>query len=160
MSHAATLPGRDGRRALLRAGAAGIVLTVLPFRAALAQEAGTAALAAAIREAVGDGEAEEGGITIRAPTVAENGGQVPVAVLVDSPMTATDRVEEIHIFATRNPTPGIASFRLGAGLARAEVHTRIRLAEDQRILVLARHSDGRLRRAAAELRVTTGGCLS
>jgi sulfur-oxidizing protein SoxY len=143
------------RRELLQTAAG---LALIPFPAALAQEADPA-LAAAIRDAVGDAEAEEGGIVIRAPAVAENGSQVPVAVLVDSPMTATDRVEEIHIFATRNPTPGIASFRLGAGLARAEVHTRIRLAEDQRILVLARHADGRLRRAAAELRVTTGGCV-
>jgi sulfur-oxidizing protein SoxY len=85
---------------------------------------------------------------------------VPVAVLVDSPQTTAKHVTGIHLFATRNPTPGIASFRLTPLLARAEVQTRIRLAEDQRILVLARMSDGRVRRAAAEIRVTTGGCLS
>lgn len=117
-------------------------------------------LEAAIREQVGPGPIEDGGITLRAPAVAENGGQVPVTVLVDSPQTAADHVTAIHLFATRNPTPGIATFRLSPLLARAEVQTRIRLAEEQRIVAVAQLSDGRLRRAVAEVRVTTGGCLS
>ena len=74
-------------------------------------------------------------------------------------MTA-DHVAAIHVFATRNPTPGVASFRLSPALARAEVQTRIRLAEEQRIVLLAQMNDGRGRRATAEIRVTTGGCLS
>lgn len=114
----------------------------------------------AMREAVGDAPVTEGGIALRLPAVAENGGQVPIAILVDSPMTAADHVAAIHVFATRNPTPGVATFRLTPLLARAEVQTRIRLAQDQRILVLAQMSDGRVRGAAAEVRVTTGGCLS
>ena len=118
------------------------------------------ALREAIREAVGDAPIEDGGILLRAPSVAENGGQVPLGILVESPMTAEDHVTAIHVFATRNPTPGVASFRLTPALARAEVQTRIRLAEEQRVLVLAQMRDGRVRRAAAEIRVTTGGCLS
>jgi sulfur-oxidizing protein SoxY len=117
-------------------------------------------LAAAIREAVGNAPIADGGIVLRVPAVAENGGQVPLTVLVESPMTAADHVSAIHVFATRNPTPGVATFRLTPLLARAEVQTRIRLAEDQRIIVLAQSNDGRVRRATAELRVTTGGCLS
>jgi len=109
---------------------------------------------------VGDARIETGGVTIRAPAVAENGGQVPITVLVDSPQTPERHVAAIHIFATRNPTPGVASFRLTPLLARAEVQTRIRLAEEQQIVVLAQMSDGSVRRAAVEVRVTTGGCLS
>ncbi len=131
-------------------------LLMLPAVAAAQPDA----LEAAIREQVGDGRMEEGGIVLRAPAVAENGGQVPVTVLVDSPQTAAEHVTAIHLFATRNPTPGIASFRLSPLLARAEVQTRIRLAEEQRIVAVAQLSDGRLRRAVAEVRVTTGGCLS
>jgi sulfur-oxidizing protein SoxY len=142
------------RRAALGAG---LALVALPFAAAAQSEE---ALAAAIREQLGDAPMEEGGIALRVPALAENGGQVPVTVLVDSPQTAELHVTAIHLFATRNPTPGIASFRLTPHLARAEVQTRIRLAEDQRILAIAQLSDGSLRRAAAELRVTTGGCLS
>lgn len=133
-----------------------LALFALPWTA-LAQEE---ALAAAIREQVGDATPEEGGIVLRVPTIAENGGQVPVTVLVDSPQTAAWHVTAIHLFATRNPTPGVASFRLTPHLARAEVQTRIRLAEDQRIVAVAQMNDGSLRRAAAEIRVTTGGCLS
>lgn len=136
------------------------VLALVALAPGAARAATDDALAAAIREAVGDARIEDGGIALRAPAVAENGGQVPVSVLVESPMTAADHVAAIHLFATRNPTPGVASFTLSPLLARAEVQTRIRLAEEQRIIVLARLSDGRVRRAVAEVRVTTGGCLT
>jgi sulfur-oxidizing protein SoxY len=147
-------PPRRGALGVAVAGA--VSLFALPWRALAAEDA----LAAAIREAVGDAPVEEGGVALRLPAVAENGGQVPLTVSVDSPMTAADHVAAIHVFATRNPTPGIASFHLSPALGRAEVQTRIRLAEDQRVVVLARLSDGRVLRAAAEARVVTGGCLS
>ena len=118
------------------------------------------ALAAAIRAAIGDIEPIDGGIELRLPTLAENGAQVPLSVLVDSPMTDDDHVTTIHVFATANPTPGIASFHLFPGIARAEIHTRIRVAEAQSIIVLARHSDGRIHRTSAHLSVTRGGCPS
>lgn len=135
---------------------AALALVALPW-AAVAQEE---ALSAAIREQVGDATPQEGGITLRVPAVAENGGQVPVTVVVESPQTAASHVTAIHLFATRNPTPGIATFRLTPHLARAEVQTRIRLAEEQRVVAVAQTSDGRVLRTAAEVKVTTGGCLS
>ena len=134
-----------------------LALAALPAAAAAATED---ALRDAIRDAVGDAPIADGGITLRAPTVAENGGQVPITVQVDSPQTAAQHVTAIHVFATRNPTPGVASFRLTPLLARAEVQTRIRLAEEQRVIVLAQSNDGRVRRAVAEIRVSTGGCLT
>jgi sulfur-oxidizing protein SoxY len=143
--------------ALSRRGALGAALALIALPAGAATEG---ELDAAIREQVGDARIVDGGITLRAPVVAENGGQVPVTVLVDSPQTAAEHVSAIHIFATRNPTPGVASFRLTPLLARAEVQTRIRLSEEQRIIALAQMSDGSVRRAVAEVRVTMGGCLS
>jgi sulfur-oxidizing protein SoxY len=143
--------------ALTRRGALGAALALIALPAGAATEG---ELDAAIREQVGDARIVDGGITLRAPVVAENGGQVPVTVLVDSPQTAAEHVSAIHIFATRNPTPGVASFRLTPLLARAEVQTRIRLSEEQRIIALAQMSDGSVRRAVAEVRVTMGGCLS
>jgi sulfur-oxidizing protein SoxY len=133
-----------------------LALSPLPWAAVAAEDA----LAAAIREATGGREPVEGGITLTAPSIAENGGQVPVTVTVDSPQTVALHVRAIHLFATRNPTPGIASFSLSPALARAEVTTRIRLAEAQVVIAIAELSDGTLRRAAAEVRVTTGGCLA
>lgn len=131
-------------------------LIALPW-SALAQED---ELARAIRDLVGSGRVEEGGIVLRVPVTAENGGQVPITIVVDSPQTAAEHVTAIHIFATRNPTPGVASFRLAPTLARAELQTRIRLAENQAVVVVAQMSDGRLRRVSADIRVATGGCLT
>lgn len=141
------------RRGVLRGA---VALALLPWAASAAD----AALQAAMREAVGDAVPVEGGIELRLPAVAENGAQVPLAVLVDSAMTAGDHVAAIHVFATRNPTPGVASFQLFPGLARAEVHTRIRIAEEQAVVVLARMADGTVRRASASVKVTRGGCLA
>ena len=122
--------------------------------------ADTAALEVAIREAIGDAVPTDGGIELRVPALAENGAQVPLAIIADSAMTEADHVRAIHVFAPGNPTPGVASFHLFPGLARAEVHTRIRVAEEQSILVLAVHANGTVRRASATLKVTRGGCLS
>ncbi len=152
MTHAPTA-ALPARRALITGA---VALFAAPW-AALARED---ALAAAVREAVGDAAPLDEGIVLRAPAVAENGGQVPITVLVDSPQTAERHVTAIHIFATQNPTPGVASFRLTPHIARAEVQTRIRLAEAQRVVALAQFNDGSLRRAVAEVRVGTGGCLT
>jgi sulfur-oxidizing protein SoxY len=133
-----------------------LALAHLPWSALAAEDA----LAAAIREVTGGREPTEGGITLTAPTVAENGGQVPVTVTVEVPQTPLLSATAIHLFATRNPTPGIASFRLSPAVAKAEVTTRIRLAEAQVVIAIAELSDGTLRRAVAEVRVTTGGCLA
>jgi sulfur-oxidizing protein SoxY len=142
--------GRVARRAVL------LALCAMPAGRARAQDG---ALEAAIRAVTGGAAAEEGGIALRLPGLAETGAQVPVTVVVDSPMTPEEHVVAIHLFATRNPTPGVASFHLSPALARAEVQTRMRLAEDQAVVAVAVLSDGRVRRAAAETRVATGGCL-
>jgi sulfur-oxidizing protein SoxY len=133
-----------------------LLFAALPF-AALAQDAG---LRAAIAELVGEAEPQDGGIALVLPERAENGGQVPVTVRVDSPMTEADHVAAIHLIATRNPTPGIATFRLTPLMARAEIQTRIRMAANQTVVALAQLGDGRVLRAAAEARVVTGGCLT
>ncbi len=141
------------RRSLLAAAA----LALMPWQG---RAADPTALEAAIREAIGDAVPTDGDIELRVPAVAENGAQVPLTILADSPMTEADHILAIHVFAPRNPTPGVASFHLFPGLARAEVQTRIRVAEEQAILVLAVHANGTVRRASAALKVTRGGCLA
>jgi len=140
------------RRSLL----GGVTLVAVP-RAAWADDA---ALMRAIRAEIGGKKTVDGPISLRLPATAENGGQVPLTVTVESPMTQADHVAAIHLFATRNPTPGIASFTLSPALGRAEVQTRIRLAEAQAVIALAVLSDGRVLRAEARAAVTQGGCLS
>jgi sulfur-oxidizing protein SoxY len=113
------------------------------------------------RDQILDGRApSEGGIELDLPRVAENGGQVPLTVRIDSPMTDSEHVRTIHIIATRNPAPDIGSFHLSPHLARAEVFTRIRLAEEQEFLVLVELSDGRVLSQAAIVTVSVGGCAT
>lgn len=92
------------RRAVLVGG------TTLPM-VARAQAQDTA-LNSAINAEIGDRTPVDGGITVRLPRLAENGAQVPMTVIVDNPMSASAHVTAIHVFATRNPTPHVASFRL------------------------------------------------
>lgn len=105
-------------------------------------------------------EVSGGTITLDLPAVAENGAQVPLTVRLDSPMTADDHVTAIHIIATRNPAPQIGTFRLTPQMTRAEAMTRIRVAEEQEILVLAELSDGRVLEQSASIIVSVGGCAT
>ncbi len=105
-------------------------------------------------------DVSEGEITLDLPAVAENGAQVPLTVKLDSPMTAEDHVTAIHIIATRNPAPQIGTFRLTPHMTRAEAMTRIRVAEEQEILVLAELSDGRVFQQTASIIVSVGGCAT
>ena len=102
----------------------------------------------------------DSGITLDAPATAENGAQVPLTIRVDSPMTADDHVTAIHVLATNNPAPGIGTFHLTPHLARAEVFTRIRLAEEQDYIVIAETSDGRVMQIVARTAVSVGGCAT
>ena len=107
----------------------------------------------------GGAAAQPGGIEIELPQIAENGNSVPMRVKVESPMSAADHVEAIHIIAERNPRPLVATFRLGEKAGRAEVSTRVRLAGTQKVTVLAALSGGRFRMAQTDVLVTSAACL-
>lgn len=144
------------RRALLRAGSLTVIAVLIPF----APAAASSDVDSAIADLIGSRRARDGGITLQVPETAENGAVVPVTVTVDSPMTAERYVRAIHLIATQNPTPGIASFTLSPVSGKAEITIRIRLAEKQTLLVFAEHSDGAVDRAAAEIKVSVGGCVT
>lgn len=146
------------RRHFLGTAASAIALLPLPLSAALSDAEGEVAEKI---DAILDGRTPiEEGITIDSPRVADNGAQVPVTVSVDSPMRADDHVTTLHLIATSNPAPGIMRFHLTPALGRAELNTRIRLAESQRLIVLAELSDRRVLAAAAQIGVTEGGCTT
>ncbi|MGY6569554.1 MAG: thiosulfate oxidation carrier protein SoxY [Salinarimonas sp.] len=146
------------RRAFLSASAAFVALTITPKPFAWADLDDD--VAEALRAAIDGREVTEGGIELDLPDVAANGASVPLGVFIDSPMTADDHVRAIRVFATRNPSPGIGVFHLGPANGRAEVSTRIRLAEDQEVIVLAELSDGTLLRQSAFVEVSVGGCAT
>ncbi|MBM3488377.1 MAG: thiosulfate oxidation carrier protein SoxY, partial [Alphaproteobacteria bacterium] len=117
-----------------------------------------AAAAAELAKLIGGKPTREGRIDLNLPSIAENGNAVPLTVRVESPMSEADHVRAIHIVADGNPLPGVASFRFSPQCGKAEVTTRVRLAETQTVTALAEMSDGSLWRVAREVKVTIGGC--
>lgn len=93
----------------------------------------------------------EGGISLIAPEIAENGNTVPIEV--DAPGAA-----EILIVATGNPEPAVATFKFGPIVAAQFASTRIRLAGTQDVVAIAKMQDGSFVRASSEVKVTIGGC--
>jgi sulfur-oxidizing protein SoxY len=89
----------------------------------------------------------------------ENGNTVPMTVSVDSPMTAADHVKAIHVFTEKNPQPNVVSVRLGPRAGRADIATRIRLADTQECLAIAEMSDGSFWSDSAYVVVTLAACL-
>ncbi len=113
---------------------------------------------AAMKKLIGERAIEDGGITLKTPSIAENGNTVPVSVAVDAPFTADRYVKAIHLFAEENPAPEVASFFFTRASGKASASTRIRLAKTQRVIAIAEFSDGRILRTANEVKVTIGGC--
>lgn len=136
--------------------AVGLIGLSLAARSAQAQMA--APTQAAIDRLLAGRTAEETGITLRVPAIAENGNIVPMTVIVNSPMTEADHVKAIHVFADKNPTPEVASLRLTPAMGRAQVDTRIRLGQTQDVIAIAETSGGRVLIGRAEVKVTIGGC--
>ena len=77
---------------------------------------------------------------------------------VASPMTETDHVEGIHIFNQKNPQPYVAAFHLGPRAGKASVATRIRLADSQKVIAIARLADGSFWSDSADVIVTLAAC--
>lgn len=102
--------------------------------------------------------AKPGGIKLDVPSIAENGLVVPVTVEAESPMTETDHIKVIHLFAEGNPNPLVASFHFTPLSGRAAASTRMRLAQTQNVVVFAETASGEVRTASAEIKVTIGGC--
>ncbi|MDH3230299.1 MAG: thiosulfate oxidation carrier protein SoxY [Alphaproteobacteria bacterium] len=122
---------------------------------ALADKAG---VEAAIRKAVGGATLQSGRITLELPQIAENGNTVPIGIEVDSPMTGSDYVKSVHIFAEGNPNPEVASIHFTPTNGIAKASTRMRLLKTQNVVAVAEMSDGSVYREAVEVKVTIGGC--
>lgn len=113
---------------------------------------------AAIREFTGAGEVRRGRVKLEIPLLVESGNSVPLSVSVDSPLTASDFVKRIAIFAEKNPLPNVARFHLGPRAGRASVATRVRLADSQTIMAIAELSDGSFWSHSTDVIVTLPAC--
>jgi sulfur-oxidizing protein SoxY len=145
----------DPTRRRILAGAVGAMslIVVRPARAT------PDAMAAAIREVVGEAAVKPGRVKLEVPPLVENGNTVPLVVAVDSPMTEAAHVKAIYLFNEKNPQPNIANFRLGPRSGVAKVSTRIRLADSQKVTAIAQLSDGSFWSDEADVIVTLAACV-
>lgn len=154
------MPGKDRstRRHFLKA-AGGAALAGAAARVTLRPaDATQAMLNSAIRSVVGEAALRTGRVKLDIPPLVENGNTVPMTVSVTSPMTADDYVKSIHVFNEKNPQPYIGNFYLGPAAGRAQVATRIRLADSQKVMAIAQMSDGSFWSASVDVVVTLAAC--
>ena len=151
-------PPDTTRRQFLGFAGVAAALGAVPVVTLRPAEATPATLAAAIRSVTGGSAVKTGKVKLDVPPLVENGNTVPLTVNVASPMAPEDHVASIHVFNEKNPQPNIGNFYLGPHAGRAQVSTRIRLADSQKIVAIARLSDGSFWSATVEVVVTLAAC--
>jgi sulfur-oxidizing protein SoxY len=148
----------SSRRQFLGLAGSAAVMGAVPIVTLRPSAATPATLASAIRNVVGTAVVQTGRVKIDVPPLVENGNTVPMTVSVANPMTADDYVKSIHVFNEKNPQPNIGNFYLGPQAGRAQISTRIRLADSQKIVAIARLSDGSFWSVSADVVVTLAAC--
>ena len=146
------------RRQFLGLAGGAAVLGAVPIVTLRPTEATPASLASAIRNVTGGAPVKTGKIKLDVPPLVENGNTVPMTVSVTSPMAPEDFVRSIHVFNEKNPQPNIGNFYLGPHAGRAQVSTRIRLADSQKVVAIARLSDGSFWSVSVDVVVTLAAC--
>ncbi|MDQ2091418.1 thiosulfate oxidation carrier protein SoxY [Marimonas arenosa] len=134
------------RRDTLALGAGAVALTALPLRVGAA-----ASVEEVVAGFTGGADVGEGGVTLTAPEIAENGNTVPIGV-------AAEGAAAILLVASGNPNPNVATFNFGELAGSASASTRIRLAGTQDVMAIAKMADGSFKKASQTVKVTIGGC--
>lgn len=149
---------QTSRRRFLGLAGSTAVLGAIPIVTLRPVEATPAMLATAIRNVVGEAPVRTGKVKLDVPPLVENGNTVPMTVSVSNPMTSDDYVKSIHVFNEKNPQPNVGNFYLGPHAGRAQISTRIRLADSQKIVAIARLSDDSFWSATVDVVVTLAAC--
>ncbi len=136
-------------------GSAALAMMAISLRPA---QATPAAMKSAINDVVKGAVVRTGRVKLDVPPLVENGNTVPLVVSVESPMTAEQHVVSIHVFNEKNPQPNVGNFHLGPRAGRAQVSIRIRLADTQTLIAIAKLSDGSFWSASADVVVTLAAC--
>ena len=144
------------RRETVALAVGAVAAAALPGEAAATPEEVTESIA----ETFGPTPIQDGRILVTVPKLAETGNSVPVAVVVESPMTDGDYVKRIAIFAEQNPRPKIVEVFLSQACGRARLETSIRLSGTQGLVVVAEMSDGSLWKVREQVQVVIGACTA
>ena len=148
-------PMRRRRQLLITTGTAWLSLQTRPVAAVSAPDTLQQVI---LRWAAGQ-PVTEGRVVLEVQPLVENGNAVPISVRVDSPMSAANRVQELIVFNERNPLRDVVHATFGPASGRAQLDTRIRLATSQRLVALARFSDGSQWSAQVDVVVTLAACI-
>jgi len=149
---------KSTRRGFLSLAGSAAVLGAVPVVTLRPAQATPAMMATAIRNVVGTAVVLTGKVKLDLPPLVENGNTVPMTVSVSSAMTPDDYVRSIHVFNEKNPQPNIGNFYLGPHAGRAQISTRVRLADSQKITAVAHLSDGSFWSASLDVVVTLAAC--
>jgi sulfur-oxidizing protein SoxY len=144
----------DRRQFVVAVGALGG--TVMASLCALAEENQTWEVV--VKKLLGAAKPTEVKTMLEMPEIAENGNTVPFTVSLNSPMTDKEYVKAIHIIATANPQPSVASFHFTPQSGKAAVSSRARLARTQDVIAIGELSDGTFVMSKRTVKVTIGGC--
>lgn len=148
---------RITRRRALSLGAGSIAFAVTAMQISIAN-ATVEETDKMIKAFSGGAELVSGKINLITPEIAENGNTVPIAVEIESPMSADDYVQSVALFADGNPNPEVITFNFTAASGVAAAKTRIRLAKTQNVVAVAKMSNGSFFIAKNQVKVTIGGC--
>ena len=94
-------------------------------------------------------------ITVKAPSIAESGANVPIEISSKIPV---EKVEALYIFVDKNPNPFIASVTFSPLNGEVYFATRIKMGATSPVRAILKLKDGSLLMAYKEVKVTVGGC--
>jgi sulfur-oxidizing protein SoxY len=143
------------RRLLLTGGAA---LALAGWLGLPQAHASAEDVAAKIDAFTGGIAPDTGKVVIAIEERIENGANVPVSVEIDGPTSGDDRVESVILLGEGNPFPVVATFHFSALSAAAVASTRVRLAQSQKLVAVAKFANGTYHMAERQVEVTVGGC--
>lgn len=146
------LRGAGGLGALSALTMAGLLKPTAVYAADWNKAAFESKDSAGALKGIGAGSAaENAGLILKVPEIAENGAVVPVDVTSNIPNTTY-----IAILIEKNPTPLSAQFEFLNG-ALPEVAARVKMGQTSLVKAVAK-ADGKFYTAQKEVKVTVGGC--
>ncbi len=94
-------------------------------------------------------------IKLKAPSIAETGANVPVAIDSKVPV---EEVDWLMIFVDNNPVPRVIKVDLTPMNGKVYFATRIKMAKTSNVRAIIKKKDGTYLQAFKEVKVTIGGC--
>jgi sulfur-oxidizing protein SoxY len=96
-------------------------------------------------------------VKLAAPSRAEDGAVVPIAIRAGFAQTAERYIRRIYLIVDNNPSPLAATFELTVDSGWADLETRIRIEQYSHVRAVAELSDGTLAADASFVKAS-GGC--